>query len=124
MLGARVGLTELLIVCDGILSITQQFRFVVYEGNAHYAAPYPVTQEKTTVKIGSGKTQSVTQVTPTTQENERVVYGPYKDQPAFNKVSFHWQCSNLLLEPIFWEGLGIGRYKRRVGRAFVFCVSP
>ncbi|KAK6040689.1 ribophorin I [Cooperia oncophora] len=50
----------------------------------HYAAAYPVAQEKTTVKIGNGKTLSATQVSPTNQENERIIYGPYKDQPAFN----------------------------------------
>ncbi|EYC26692.1 hypothetical protein Y032_0010g913 [Ancylostoma ceylanicum] len=68
-------------------------QFVLYHGNAHYAAPYPVAQEKTTVKLGSGKTVSVTQVAPTNQENERVVYGPYKDQPAFNKkpIKIHYE---------------------------------
>ncbi|KAK6028631.1 ribophorin I [Ostertagia ostertagi] len=48
--------------------ITQkENQFVVYNGNAHYAAAYPVAQEKTTVKIAS-------------------IYGPYKDQPAFNST--------------------------------------
>ncbi|KIH69235.1 ribophorin I [Ancylostoma duodenale] len=74
--------------------ITQkENQFVLYHGNAHYAAPYPVAQEKTTVKLGSGKTVTVTQVAPTTQENERVVYGPYKDQPPFNKkpIKIHYE---------------------------------
>ncbi|PIO62950.1 ribophorin I [Teladorsagia circumcincta] len=74
--------------------ITQkENQFVVYNGNAHYAAAYPVAQEKTTVKIGNGKTQSVTQVSPTSQENERVIYGPYKDQPAFNSkpIKIHYE---------------------------------
>ncbi|RCN32506.1 ribophorin I [Ancylostoma caninum] len=74
--------------------ITQkENQFVLYHGNAHYAAPYPVAQEKTTVKLGSGKTVTVTQVAPTNQENERVVYGPYKDQPAFNKkpIKIHYE---------------------------------
>ncbi|RCN37673.1 ribophorin I [Ancylostoma caninum] len=74
--------------------ITQkENQFVLYHGNAHYAAPYPVAQEKTTVKLGSGKTVTVTQVAPTNQENERVVYGPYKDQPPFNKkpIKIHYE---------------------------------
>ncbi|VDM72258.1 unnamed protein product [Strongylus vulgaris] len=74
--------------------ITQrENQYVVYHGNAHYAAPYAVEQEKTIVKLGSGKTLSVTQVSPTTQENERVVYGPYKNQPAFNKkhIKIHYE---------------------------------
>ncbi|VDK50659.1 unnamed protein product [Cylicostephanus goldi] len=74
--------------------ITQkENQYVVYNGSAHYAAAYPVGQEKTTVKLGPGKTLSVSQVSPTTQENERVVYGPYKDQPAFNKkpIKIHYE---------------------------------
>ncbi|KAK5965802.1 Dolichyl-diphosphooligosaccharide--protein glycosyltransferase subunit 1 [Trichostrongylus colubriformis] len=74
--------------------ITQkENQFVVYNGNAYYAAAYPVAQEKTTVKIGNGKTLSATQVAPTNQENERVIYGPYKDQPAFNKkpIKIHYE---------------------------------
>ncbi|CAJ0600819.1 unnamed protein product [Cylicocyclus nassatus] len=74
--------------------ITQkENQYVVYNGNAHYAAAYPVEQEKTTVKLGPGKTLSVSQVSPTAQENERVVYGPYKDQPAFNKkpIKIHYE---------------------------------
>ncbi|VDO76525.1 unnamed protein product [Haemonchus placei] len=74
--------------------ITQkENQFVVYNGNAYYAAAYPVAQEKTTVKIGNGKTLSVTQVTPTSQENERVIYGPYKNQPAFNSkpIKIHYE---------------------------------
>ncbi|ETN78503.1 ribophorin I [Necator americanus] len=74
--------------------ITQkENQFVVYHGNAHYAASYPVVEEKTTVKLGSGKTMSVTQVLPTNHENERVVYGPYKDQPAFStkSIKIHYE---------------------------------
>ncbi|KAK6040691.1 ribophorin I, partial [Cooperia oncophora] len=74
--------------------ITQkENQFVVYNGNAHYAAAYPVAQEKTTVKIGNGKTLSATQVSPTNQENEKITYGPYKDQPAFNSkpIKIHYE---------------------------------
>uniref|UniRef100_A0A7I4YJB4 Dolichyl-diphosphooligosaccharide--protein glycosyltransferase subunit 1 n=1 Tax=Haemonchus contortus TaxID=6289 RepID=A0A7I4YJB4_HAECO len=74
--------------------ITQkENQFVVYNGNAYYAAAYPVAQEKTTIKIGNGKTLSVTQVAPTSQENERVIYGPYKNQPAFNSkpIKIHYE---------------------------------
>ncbi|KHJ83139.1 ribophorin I [Oesophagostomum dentatum] len=43
--------------------------------------------------FGSGKTISATQVAPTNQENERIVYGPYKDQPPFNtkNIKIHYE---------------------------------
>uniref|UniRef100_A0A0K0CXY1 Dolichyl-diphosphooligosaccharide--protein glycosyltransferase subunit 1 n=1 Tax=Angiostrongylus cantonensis TaxID=6313 RepID=A0A0K0CXY1_ANGCA len=74
--------------------ITQkENQFVVYHGDAHYASAYPVMNEKTIVKTGSGKTLSVTEVAPTNRENERVIYGPYKDQPAFRSepIKIHYE---------------------------------
>ncbi|VDM57883.1 unnamed protein product, partial [Angiostrongylus costaricensis] len=69
------------------------YKFVVYHGDAHYASAYPVMNEKTIVKTGSGKTFSVTEVVPTNRENERVIYGPYKDQPAFRSepIKIHYE---------------------------------
>ncbi|KAJ1346200.1 hypothetical protein KIN20_000930 [Parelaphostrongylus tenuis] len=74
--------------------ITQkENQFVVYHGDAHYPSVYPIMSEKTIVKIGSGKTLSATEVSPTNRENERVIYGPYKDQPAFTSepIKIHYE---------------------------------
>lgn len=92
MLNIEYRLTGLLIPFPA--KITQkENQFVVYHGDAHYASAYPVMSEKTVVRIGSGKTLSFTQVAPTSQESERIIYGPYKEQPAFGSkpIKLHYE---------------------------------
>ncbi|VDL67174.1 unnamed protein product [Nippostrongylus brasiliensis] len=113
-------LTELLVPLPA--QITQkENQFVVYDGNAHYASAYPVAQEKTTVKIGSGKVLSATQVAPTNQENERIIYGPYKDQPIFSEKSIKIHYENnapfvvatvveRLIEVSHWGNIAVEEY--------------
>ncbi|PAV63078.1 hypothetical protein WR25_19851 [Diploscapter pachys] len=68
-------------------------QFVIYEGNAYFAAAYPVAKEKSNVKLPTGKLLSATTHNPSKQETERLTYGPYADQPAFNSkpINVHFE---------------------------------
>ncbi|GMT25055.1 hypothetical protein PFISCL1PPCAC_16352, partial [Pristionchus fissidentatus] len=74
--------------------ITQdETQYVVYTGNAHISSPYSVDKQKTTVVFGSGKLQSFTNVAPSKQLGEKVVYGPYSNTAAktFTEIRVHYE---------------------------------
>ncbi|CAI5446915.1 unnamed protein product [Caenorhabditis angaria] len=69
-------------------------QFVVYQGSAYAPAAYQVATQKTTIKTAQGgKTLSATNIVPTKQETERVIYGPYANIAAFEskEIRVHYE---------------------------------
>uniref|UniRef100_A0A1I7TIP4 Dolichyl-diphosphooligosaccharide--protein glycosyltransferase subunit 1 n=1 Tax=Caenorhabditis tropicalis TaxID=1561998 RepID=A0A1I7TIP4_9PELO len=75
--------------------ITQsESQFVVFHTSAYVPSRYEVVTQKTTIRTTQGgKLLSATTVSPSKQETERVVYGPYANIPAFEKkpVKVHYE---------------------------------
>ncbi|EGT47750.1 hypothetical protein CAEBREN_01836 [Caenorhabditis brenneri] len=77
------------------VKITQaDSQFVVLHTSAYVPSRYEVVSQKTTVRTTQGgKLLSATTVSPTKQETERVIYGPYANIPAFESkpVKVHYE---------------------------------
>jgi len=52
-------------------------------GNHYISSPYHTGSQKTTVKLASSKIESYSRLEPNSQSSSSVVYGPYKEIPAF-----------------------------------------
>lgn len=69
-------------------------QFVVLHTSAYVPSRYEVVSQKTTVRTTQGgKLLSATTVSPSKQETERVIYGPYANIPAFEKkpIKVHYE---------------------------------
>lgn len=54
-------------------------QLVRYLGNAYFYSPYKTLSQKTTVNVGTRSVESFTQVKPSAQSDNAIVYGPYEN---------------------------------------------
>ena len=67
--------------------ITQaEKQYVEYIGSALFYSPYKTISQTTTVKCASTNILSYTKVTPSTNSDSSVTYGPYENKDPFSEV--------------------------------------
>jgi oligosaccharyltransferase complex subunit alpha (ribophorin I) len=74
--------------------ITQSDRqLVLFKGNHYYYSLYSTKTQTTTVNLASDKTESYSQLKPTSKSDQAITYGPYENVKPFeqNEMAVHYE---------------------------------
>lgn len=74
-------------------------QLVVFKGNHFYYSLYPTRSQTTSVNLASDKTESYSQLKPTSKSDSTITYGPYESSKPFeqNELSVHFENSSPFL---------------------------
>ncbi len=61
-------------------------QFVLYKGNHYYYSLYQTKTQTTLVNLASDKTESYSQLKPTSKSDSTITYGPYENIKPFEQV--------------------------------------
>lgn len=66
---------------------------VIYKGNHYYYSLYQTKSQTTVVNLASDKTESYSQLKPTSKSDSQITYGPYENVKQFeqNELSIHYE---------------------------------
>lgn len=74
-------------------------QLVKFSGNCHIYTPYPVTKVTTSIALGTKNVESYTKKEPASYSDSHILYGPYKDLPAFSvgPIEIHYENNSPFL---------------------------
>ncbi|CAF0707010.1 unnamed protein product [Brachionus calyciflorus] len=96
----------------------QEKQYVVFKGNHYFYSLYPTKTQTTTVNLASDKTESYSQLKPTSKSDSSIKYGPYENLKPFeqSELSVHFEnnspfltVTNLLrtIEVSLWGNIAV-----------------
>jgi oligosaccharyltransferase complex subunit alpha (ribophorin I) len=67
--------------------ITQaEKQYVLFKGNHYYYSIYQTVSQTTVVNLASDKTESYSQLKPTSKQDTAITYGPYENIKSYEQV--------------------------------------
>ena len=77
----------------------QEKQLVVFKGNHFYYSLYPTVSQTTSVNLASDKTESYSQLKPTSKSDSTITYGPYENTKPFeqNELNVHYENNSPFL---------------------------